>query len=98
MMRLIGLLLVLAFLGLCHGQGAPWTEEETKIIREKVWRFLTKSNVVAKEHQKYNKHLYPYLRQTQPSAKKVDSFLKTLCYQLFQKDEHLIVGSSTWFP
>ena len=94
MMRLIGLILVLAFIGLCHGQGAPWTEEETKIIRAKVWRFLTKSNVVAKEHKKYNADLYPYLRQTQPSAKKVDE----LCLSSnTSRDYFLIVGSSTWF-
>ena len=70
-MRLLGLIQALAFLGLCHGQGKPWNEEETRIIRAKVWKFLTNPPIVLNEYRKLGRGFGPYLRQTNPNPMKV---------------------------
>ena len=61
---------ICGLIGLCLGQGAPWNEEETEIIKEKVWSFVSNPNPVINEFRK----LYPdyeEIRQTSPNFKKV---------------------------
>ena len=70
-MKLLGTFLsLLGLFGLCHGQGAPWTEEETKVIKEKVWKLLNSNQVVIHEFKQLNPG-YGAVRQTGPDFKKV---------------------------
>ena len=60
----------LGLFGLSNGQGAPWTEEETKIIAQKIWLLVTKPHSV-RFHFKRIYPNYEYVRQTEVNAKKV---------------------------
>ena len=71
---LITLLSLVALFESCCAQGAPWTEEEFKIIAEKVWILVAKNNVANNEFKKmYPKYKKPSNKVT-PNAKKVNGY------------------------
>ena len=69
---LVTLLSLVALFESCYAQGAPWTEEEFKIIAEKVWILVAKNQVANKEF----KEIYPDYKKPSnkvtPNAQKVN--------------------------
>ena len=70
-MKFLGIILsLLALVDLSVAQGAPWTEEETNIIKKKIFELCKNPSKV----RFWFKNKYPdytYSAQTEPNARKV---------------------------
>ena len=67
---LITVLSLLALLESCNARGAPWTEEEFKIIAKKVWYLVAKNSAVFEFKQIYKGYKMPSPK-VNPNSKKV---------------------------
>ena len=56
----------------CNSQGAPWSEEETSIISQKVAKLLASNGLVRKKYLKLHPEAPNYTVKTNPNAQKAN--------------------------